>query len=399
MGGAPLSLLYLIEQLDRARYEPEVLFLGNPSGEVDAYARRGIPFRVRSDITSYPHAENARLTLRSLRPWEVVTRPLQILPSANRMREELMARPVDLVHINTSVLLPVGIGASRAGVPVVWHVREPLYRGAFGLRRALVRGCIDRCSSAVIAISKADAARLIQGPKVHVVYNFVNFEVFNRDIDSTRIRESLGIDSRARIVLMLGGRVESKGADVLVRAASLSMKRDPTLVFLIAGVPLGGQSPSWIKRTARHAIESIGAVPNMGRRVRSLILEHRLEKVVRFLGMRSDVPWLLAAADVLVWPATVPHFARPVIEAGAMARPVIASDFAASRETVVDGETGILVAPRDPGALAEAIARVFSDAQAARRMGEAGYRLARERYDARRGAESIMAIYDQVLAR
>src|SRR5262245_18586712 len=150
MGGAPMSLLYLIEHLDRSRYAPEVLFLGTPGEEVQQYARRGIPYRVRDDITSYPHAYNARVALRSMRPWEVVTRPFQILPSARHMGEELMARPADLVHINTSVLLPVGLGAARAGVPVVWHVRETLYPGWLGIRLRAVRGIIDRCSSAVI---------------------------------------------------------------------------------------------------------------------------------------------------------------------------------------------------------------------------------------------------------
>jgi hypothetical protein len=81
MGGAPLSLLYLIEHLDRTRYTPEVLFLGAPGEEVELYRSRGIPFRLRSDITTFPHARGAYLSLRSLRPWEILTRPVQILPS------------------------------------------------------------------------------------------------------------------------------------------------------------------------------------------------------------------------------------------------------------------------------------------------------------------------------
>lgn len=397
MGGAPLSLLYLIEQLDRKRYTPEVLFLGAGGEEVDLYRRRGIPIRLRSDISSYPHARNAHLSLRSLRPWEIVTRPLQILPSARRMRDELRARPTDLVHINTSVLLPAGLGAAWAGVPVVWHVREPLHPGTLGLRRYLVRTCIDRCSRAVIAISCFDAAPLAKGEKLHVVYNFVDFERFDRRLDGRAFRAALGLLPERPVVLMLGGLIATKGPDVLVEAAALVRRRRPDIVFVIAGLPPRGESPSPIKRTLRRLLEGTGFVANVERRVLALIRRHGLEGTVLFTGMRTDVPDMLAACDVLAWPATVAHFARPIIEAGAMARPVIASDFPSSREIVIEGNTGLLAPPGDPAALAGAILRLIEGPVEARRMGEAAYELARERYDARRNAAAIVSLYDAIL--
>ena len=398
MGGAPLSLLYLIEQLDRRHYLPEVLFLGREGEEVDLYRRRGIPVRVRSDITTFPHARNAFLSLRSLRPWEVLTRPLQILPSALRMRAELRARPADLVHLNTSVLLPAGLGAAWAGVPVVWHVREPLHPGILGVRRSLVRSCIDACSRAVIAISRFDAAPLAQGDKLHVVYNFVNFETFDRRLDGSAFREDLGLSKGRPIALMLGGLIESKGPDVLIEAAALVRRRRPDVVFVIAGLPPRGESPSPVKRTLRRLLESTGIVTNVERRVLDLIRRHGLEENVRFAGMREDVPDMIAACEVLVWPGTVSHFARPIIEAGAMARPVIASDFPSTRETVRDGETGLLVPPRDAVSLAGAILRLVEHPDDARRMGETAYRQALERYDARRNAAAIIRIYDEIMA-
>jgi glycosyltransferase involved in cell wall biosynthesis len=397
MGGAPLSLLYLIEHLDRTRYTPEVLFLGAPGEEVELYRSRGIPFRLRSDITTFPHARGAYLSLRSLRPWEILTRPVQILPSARHMRDELRVRPVDLVHLNTSVLVPAGLGASWAGVPVVWHVRESLHPGFTGMRRALVRSCIDRCSRAIIAISHDAAGSLLESDKVHVIYNFVKFEAFDRALDGRRFRSAVGIAPEAQVVMMLGGLVESKGADVFVAAADLVRKSAEGVRFIIAGMPPGGESPSRIKRALRRVVEGTGFVPNMQRRVLRTLRALRLEETIQFVGMRLDVPDMLAAADVVVWPATVSHFARPILEAGAMARPVVAAGFPASREIVLDGETGILFPPRDAAALAEGILRLLRDRDLASRMGEAGYRLARERYDAPRAVAAIMDIYDEVL--
>src|SRR5262245_29003699 len=375
MGGAPLSLLYLIESLDRKRYEPEVLFVGRPLEEVELFKSRSIPMRIRPDITTYPHANNAHLSLRSLRPWEIATRALQVLPSARRMRDELRDRRPDLVHINTSVVLAAGLGAAWAGVPVIWHVREPLYRGAFGLRRWLVRTCIDRCSRAVIAISKFDAAPLVQGPKLRVVYNFVDFDRFDRRLDGGRFRAALGLPPDRPLVVMLGGLIEGKGPDVFVEAAVLVRQKRPDALFIVAGVPPRGGSPSRMKRGLRRLIEAAGLIRNIERDVLTLIRRHDLKETVRFAGMRADVPDMLAASSVLVWPARVPHFARPLIEAGAMARPVIASDFPSSREVVRDGETGLLFRPGSARGLAEAILRLLGDREEARRMGEAGHRL------------------------
>jgi glycosyltransferase involved in cell wall biosynthesis len=261
----------------------------------------------------------------------------------------------------------------------------------------LVRSCIDRCSRAIIAISHDAAGSLLESDKVHVIYNFVKFEAFDRALDGRRFRSAVGIAPEAQVVMMLGGLVESKGADVFVAAADLVRKSAEGVRFIIAGMPPGGESPSRIKRALRRVVEGTGFVPNMQRRVLRTLRALRLEETIQFVGMRLDVPDMLAAADVVVWPATVSHFARPILEAGAMARPVVAAGFPASREIVLDGETGILFPPRDAAALAEGILRLLRDRDLASRMGEAGYRLARERYDAPRAVAAIMNIYDEVL--
>jgi glycosyltransferase involved in cell wall biosynthesis len=398
MGGAPLSLLYLIESLDRDRFMPEVLFLGTGGEEVELYRRRGITTHLRSDISIYPHALGAHLSLRSLRPWEPVTRALQVLPSARRTRDFLLSERFDLVHLNTSVLLPSGLGAAWAGVPVVWHVRETLHPGIFGIRRRLVGECLDRCSDAIIAISRSGAAVLKPGPKIQVIPNFVSFTTFDRRLDGSRARRALGLPDDRPLVAMLGGVVHSKGVDVFLEAAARVRGQRPDALFVVAGYPPGGEeSPSIARRTVRRLLEGTGLVPSMERRVRKLLDRHRLDDTVRFVGMRGDIPEMLAACTMLVWPATVSHFSRPVIEAGAMARPVIASDFPISRELVSPGETGLLVPPSNPDALANAIVSLLENPEAARRMGEKGYVLARERYDAATNVAAIVSVYDGVL--
>jgi len=398
LGGASLSLLSLIERLDRRRYSPAVLFNCHPGSVAAPFQERGIPIDIDPGISTYPHAQGAWLGLRSLRPWEMLTRAFQVRPSARRFREFLRTHPCDLVHLNSSVQIPAAIGARDAGLPVVWHIREELHPGYTGLRRTWVRRCIERYASHVIVISEQNAAQLPPGPRTTVVYNFVDFQRFDRSVSGREFRESLDLPANAPLVGMLGGVLDSKGGDVLTEAALLVRRRRPEVVFLIAGVPPGGESPSAVKRTLRRLVERLGIVPSAERRALELIGRHGLERTIRFLGLRRDIPEMLAACELLVWPASVSHFSRPIIEAGAMARPVVASDFPSSRELVIDGTTGLLTPPGDPHRLAEAIVRLLERPDEARRMGDAGHALARERYDPERNAEAIFAIYDSILA-
>ena len=398
LGGASLSLLSLIEQLDRRRYSPAVLFNCDPGSVAAPFQERGISIHVDPGISTYPHAQGAWLGLRNLRPWEMLTRAFQVRPSARRFREFLRAHPCDLVHLNSIVQIPAAMGARDAGLPVVWHIREELHPGYTGLRRAWVRRCIERYASRVIVISKHNAAQLPPGLRATVVYNFVDFERFDRNVSGSEFRARLQLPASVPIVGMLGGVLDSKGADVLTEAALLVRRRRPDVVFLIAGLPPGGESPSALKRTLRRLVERSGIVPSAERRTLDLIRRHGLERTIRFMGLRRDIPEMLAACELLVWPASVSHFSRPIIEAGAMARPVVASDFPSSRELVIDGTTGLLTPPGNPHRLAEAIVRLLDRPDEARRMGEAGHALARERYNPERNAEAIFAIYDSILA-
>jgi glycosyltransferase involved in cell wall biosynthesis len=123
-----------------------------------------------------------------------------------------------------------------------------------------------------------------------------------------------------------------------------------------------------------------------------------LRQSIRLIGVRDGIPELLAASTMLVFPSTVAHFARPVIEASAMGRPVIASDLGGPRELVRDGETGLLVPPKDPAALASAMQRLLDNATFARSAGEAGIAFAREHFDAEKNTRRIVQLYEGLLA-
>jgi glycosyltransferase involved in cell wall biosynthesis len=116
------------------------------------------------------------------------------------------------------------------------------------------------------------------------------------------------------------------------------------------------------------------------------------------LGERDDVPDLLATADVFVLPSKSEGMPISVLEAMAAGLPVVASAVGGVPEVVVDGETGFLVPPGDPEALADALGRLLADGELRRRMGAAGRRRAELRFDLPRFRQDHLQLYERLLA-
>jgi glycosyltransferase involved in cell wall biosynthesis len=125
-----------------------------------------------------------------------------------------------------------------------------------------------------------------------------------------------------------------------------------------------------------------------------------LEGDVRFLGVRRDVPELMSAADGYVMSSAWEGMPMVLLEAGAAALPIVATAVGGNREVVRDGETGFVVPPREPSALADRMLRLMGLPEAERRaMGESGRRHVDGRYGLAQVADRWLAIYCEVLAR
>lgn len=388
IGGAPLSLLYLLQQIDRQKYSPHVICLREgPAAQL--FRKEGLLVRV------VPGPDLSHTELVWFRWWQwpkLLGRLLVSIPLFFRLRSAFRnwALPTPMqdgkgavheasgygippvVHLNSSTLVVAALAAKSLGLPVVWHIREPLARGYFGIRRALLQRAIRRLADHVVAISQHDASRLGNIPlaRLSVIYNFVDFRRFDATRVEGGIRRELSIPKEAPVILFLGGSAEVKGAEVLLRMAT-----DVLGTLRSAHLIMAGEISSEFKLRAHGG--RVGTV----------------EKRLHLIGSRDDIPSLLADCTVLVFPSLVPHFARPVIEAAAMAKPVVASDVDGVRELVVRNETAILVPPGDAAALARAVIDVLQDSALAYRLGQQALALAYKKFDAVRNAAETFAIY------
>ena len=118
---------------------------------------------------------------------------------------------------------------------------------------------------------------------------------------------------------------------------------------------------------------------------------------VVFAGRRENAAALLAEVDVFALPSWTEGMPLVVLEAMAQRRPVVATPVGGTPEVVLDGETGLLIPPRDPDALAEALRRLLADNDLRRRMGDAGYERVRTRFSADAMTSRMLEVYDEVV--
>jgi glycosyltransferase involved in cell wall biosynthesis len=128
------------------------------------------------------------------------------------------------------------------------------------------------------------------------------------------------------------------------------------------------------------------------------IARHRLEERVVLLGEREDVAGLLASADVFVLPSRSEGMPMSVLEAMAAGLPVVASAVGGVPELVIDGETGTLVAPGDPDALARALGALVADPAARARLGAAARARAEAEFGIEANRQAHVALYQAALA-
>jgi glycosyltransferase involved in cell wall biosynthesis len=186
-----------------------------------------------------------------------------------------------------------------------------------------------------------------------------------------KTREVLGISLQAQLLLSVGRLTDQKGHIYLVDAMPYVLSHFPDALVLLAG-----------DGSTRQGLEE---------RVREL----GIGGAVRFLGTRSDIPALLAAADLFVLPSISEGMPNALLEAMGMGVPVVAFFLGCVEEIVTHGETGYLVFPGDARALGEAIVSLLENLDLRMRLGKAGRELVEKKYTLEQMCESYERIFKQ----
>ncbi|MGH2515133.1 MAG: glycosyltransferase family 4 protein, partial [Ktedonobacterales bacterium] len=247
----------------------------------------------------------------------------------------------------------------------------------------MLRRFVPAYSNRIICVSQAALDCLLRTPPARakgvVLPNGVAPAEWLTAQGRDEVRHELGCAPGDVLVGMIGRISPLKAPDLFVRAAGEVLRQHPHARFVLAGGTVPGQT-SYLGTVERL----IAASPAPDR--------------IRLLGYRRDIPRITSALDALVVPTRGPEsFSLVAAQAMLAGKPVVATNVGALCETIVDGETGILVPPDDVPALADALAALVRDAELRARMGRAGRTRALERFTLDRQIAAFNHILEEML--
>ncbi|GAN90366.1 glycosyl transferase [Gluconobacter frateurii M-2] len=312
--------------------------------------------------------------------------PFSVRRCARELQKLIREQQVDLVHARSRIpAWAAWLACRRENIPFVttWHgVHEAGWWGKKFYNSVLARG------ARVIAISHYISGRLsgqygVQADRLRTIPRGADPLLFNpAAISGERIQklaETWTIPHGAHVILMPARLTAWKGQRVLVDAlALLKQTALEPWICVLAG-------PETDRKFAR----------SLGQRVREL----GLEECVRFGGTCQDMPAAYALATVVVAPSLRPEpFGRTLVEAQMMGKPVIGTAQGAMMETVLPGQTGLVVPPDNPKALAEALAATLSiDDETRAYLAENARQHVLQNYTIRQMQSATLGVYDELL--
>jgi glycosyltransferase involved in cell wall biosynthesis len=290
----------------------------------------------------------------------------------------IVLRSIDLVH------------AHRAHAHSLGLIAAALTRRPFVISRRVAHRPNDnvgsrikytsRAVTRIVAVSRAVKDVLVDygvdPARVDVVYDGTDPSRYRAGLDRARVRRELGVPDEVPLV----GKVANfyvgwKGHDTFLEAAKAVLRALPDTRFVLVGKSTDSET------------------------MRSWVAAAGLSERVILAGYRTDIPDVLAAIDVLAnCPRAREGLSVAILEALAAGRPVVATRVGGIPEIVRDGETGLLVPPEDPAALAQAVVRMLSDPALASRLGSNGARLVREHFTLDSMVEGNERVYREILS-
>ena len=376
IGGSYYSLFYLVEGLDKEKYDPVVMFYEeNPL--IDQFKE------VVKEVIVFDHYSPASGCVRSLRAFvkfiprvvrDIVWGHIKLLKIIDQIKP-------DIVHLNNSYASNHDwvLACKRRGVKIVSHDRGT--RPGVSLQTRFFVKFLD----AIICVSDAYLQYVtgqgLKPKKACRVYNGLDVNTLDGLYTSKQreiVRREFKVGENGILVGMVGNIDYWKGQLVLVNAIAIVTKKYQNIKVVLVGKTVSG---------AEQYEENIKAC----------IIDHNLEDTIFLAGYRADVPALLNAFDIFVHASVEPEpFGRVILEAMAMKKPIVATELGGPAEIIVDGESGLLVPMDDESAMAGAILKYLANMKKAGEIGFNGWLRLKENFSIQKMVQGVESVYEEL---
>ncbi len=284
---------------------------------------------------------------------------------------------INLIYTNTVPVIVGGIASKLLGIKNVWHIHEILPENGFQLR--FFGWLINRCSSKVIAVSKAvyeNWSSKISAYKLVLVYNGIDFPNLSNQADD--FRASLKLPSQKILVGMIGRVNHYKGQGYFLEIVAEINKHSHNCHFVMVGDAFKGYEYLYDQLSEQK--RQLG-----------------IEDIITDLGYRADIDLVMHSLDIFVLPSIKQDpFPTVILEAMAAQKPVVATRQGGACESVVHALTGYLVPLQDPANVAAYILTLAKNEGLRNEMGIAGHQRFQSLYSIENFETNIAAAFESI---
>lgn len=392
VGGSHFSLLYLVEGIDKSKFEPVVVFY-QQNWLIPRYIEAGCRVILQKKpspldflkLLGIDKNHASAMALRFLFPLLLMQKFINYLITFLYPIVEcykiLRREGADIVHLNNTLLRPQEwiVASTLWGARVVAHER--------GINEKFSRQSriLFRCLDAVVCISSAVQDNLVKNgfkkDKLHKIYNGLDPQAFVPVQSRHTVMHELGLSEEHPIIGIIGNIKRWKGQEIVIKAMVRVKERFPDVKCLLVGRISD-------RRDDREFLTYLN----------NIIENHGLSENIVFTGERRDPASFINVFDILIHSSIAPEpFGRVILEGMALEKPVITNSIGAGPEIVVDGSTGMIVGPGDENSLADAIIFLLSNPEIAVEMGKAGRKRLENVFHASIYVKHVEELYKRVL--
>ncbi len=386
-GGGTNSLLELLKRIDKEKFKFGAIFYRNYPKGTESDIRReleklGVEFFLVPPKKLPPKVKILKELCRAgtfwLRPFRkdllfLFDYHFRIRPQAEAIARILKDFRADLLYMNNQPAsnLEGVLAAEKVEIPAILHCRIAKRVPRIAIRKTNAR--VQRVICVSRGLRDFYVSRGLRADLCTVIYNGIDLSLRPRE-EPGSLRQRWGLSPEDFVLGTVCSLVKRKRVQDLLEAAYLVQRKTsvPIKILII------GEGPE------RENLERLSQ--RLGLSSRTL-----------FAGFQSDPLPFIQAMDLFVFPSEKEGFPRVLLEAMLLGKPVIATRIPGPSELVKDGETGFLVEPRQPEALASAIMKLLQNRRLAQTMGEKGRKRV-EQFDIRHYVSGVTRVFEEVLS-
>ncbi|MBU0906399.1 MAG: glycosyltransferase family 4 protein [Firmicutes bacterium] len=360
-------LLPLVDELNKDNYEVHIACNINDIGRElsnKGYELKHIPFSRNLNVVSHMISLIKMIVLIRKEKYDIVHSHTPVASFIARMAAKITNVPLNVYTAH--------------GFYFHENMKPPVYKIAYSLEKIWGKYFTDY----LFFQSKEDYELAVRNgfnmpERLIHINNGVSGKRFNpEDYNKELLRENLNLTGK-KVILFVGRLVEEKGIKELLKAFDILSSRHNNIELLLVGGGVTGD------RDGLSPLDLMGKMPETTR------------KSIHLLGLRDDIPELIAASDIFTLPSYREGLPRSIIEAMAMGKPIVATDIRGCREEVFDEVNGLLCKPRDAESLVNSLETLLLDELMTKKFGIQSRRIFLEEFEEQKVLDRQMKIFNE----